>query len=283
MDQLASQKDNFAVDNLSIIAPTNSSHGLRMQLAGGAAAVNRRASSATLIASLLSHDIRHHLSAVYCNAEFLSHAAILEADRKQLFEEVKAAIADATEMLDFILFHSKGDFPAEDAVQSFNGLIEKAVSAIRPHPHAQGVSIMIHEAPTMYAMFNQTLVSSAVYNLLLNACFAAQRTGEQGQVEIGLRTDHEFVCILVKDNGPGVPIDGGKDLSKPFVPKGKPNGTGIGITIADSVAREYGGNLELESSCMGCTMFALRLAKKVLHVMDQSPTPYSMGVRSHCA
>ena len=240
-----------------------------MRNARGSVTTCHGRSSAMLIASLLSHDIRHHLSVVYCNAEFLSAASVLEADRKQLFEEVKVAITDATRMLDFILFHSKGDLPLQDTVGSFSDLIAGAVSAIRPHPHAEGVNIIIGEFPRMCGRFNQTLVSSAVYNLLLNACFAAQQSGRPGNVEITLRLDRHFVSILVKDNGIGLSAEIRQGLPKPFVTCGKRNGTGLGTTIADYVAREYGGHLELECSSPGCTIFALRFAMAVFPVMEQ--------------
>ncbi len=221
----------------------------------------RCASSAALLASLLSHDIRHHLSVVYCNAEFLSEPTTPEDERKHLFEEVKLAITDATRVLDFILIHAKTDLPALDATAPLNDLIERTVSVIRPHPHAKGIDITVKESPLVYGLFNKTIVSSAIYNLLLNACFAAQQTREPGRVEISLCDEHKFMCILVKDNGPGVPAEILQDLSHSFGKSSKQSGAGMGITIADYVAREYGGTLQIENSSPGCTIFALRLSK----------------------
>ena len=184
MHQLALVTDNTSLTPSSIAASADKPQVDMMHPPQGRLSSVRCASSATLIASLLSHDIRHHLSVVYCNAEFLSESAIPEDDRKQLFEEVKTAITDATKMLDFILFHAKSELPAQDTMESFNELIERTVSAIRPHPHAEGVDITVSQSPAVYGLFNQTLVNSAVYNLLLNACFAAQRRGRAGNVEI---------------------------------------------------------------------------------------------------
>ena len=232
--------------------------------------LNHCESLATLIASLLSHDIRHHLSAVYCNAEFMSESATRATDRKQLFEEVKLAIEDVTRMLDFMLLHAGSEFPSQDVIESFNDLIERTVAAIRPHPHATGVSITTGESSPISALFNKTIVRSAVYNLLLNACFAAQQAGEPGKVEISLHNDDQFVCIRVKDNGSGFPAGVPQNLSQPFVTSGKQGGSGLGLTIADYVAREYDGSLQIESSCPGSTVFALRLAKTALRILDHT-------------
>jgi signal transduction histidine kinase len=228
------------------------------------------------IASFLSHDIRHHLSVVYCNAEFMSRSANPETDRKQLLEEIKLAIKNVTQILDFTLLHARSELPVQDGLESFSDLITATVDAVRPHPHAAGVSISIAESPSAWAVFNRTIVSSAVYNLLLNACFAAQRGSGPGKVEIALREDHQSVYVLVKDNGSGVPAGLRQDLFGPFVTSGKQGGLGLGLTIADYAARAYGGSLQLESSRPGCTIFGLRFAKTMLTVLQPASRPRSI-------
>jgi signal transduction histidine kinase len=268
MNQFMSVDEDTSLDTRSVLASAGVSQRSGMQLNQNHLNGGRCGSFATLIASLLSHDIRHHLSAVYCNAEFMSEPEALATDRKQLFEEVKLAIEDITKTLDFILLHARNEVPSQNVIESFNDLIERTVAAIRPHPHATGVSITTEESPSISALFNKTIVSSAVYNLLLNACFAAQRAREPGKVEISLCDDHSFVCIRVKDNGSGVPADVRQNLSQPFATSGKEGGMGLGTTIAAYVAREYGGSVQIESSCPGSTIFALRLAKPALQFLE---------------
>ena len=221
---------------------------------------------ATLVASLLSHDIRHHLSVVYCNAELLSAAATPQVERQELFEELHSAMIDATSLLDFIILQAKNDLRAEPAVESFTELIERTVSSIRPHPHANGVTITIDSSASILASFDTTLLGSAIYNLVLNACFASQRAEDTGKVEVSVREDLQFIRILIKDNGTGVPPSMKQGLCQPLIPSTKHNGRGLGITIAQFVARDYGGSLQLETSSPGCTVFSLRLAKAALRV-----------------
>jgi K+-sensing histidine kinase KdpD len=269
MGQLMSV-DDTSLDTKRALTSTGVSQRSDMLLHRSRLNVGCGESLATLIASLLSHDIRHHLAAVYCNAEFMNDPETLAADRKQLFEEVKLAIEDITKTLDFILLHAKSELPSQVVLESFNDLMERTVAAIRPHPHATGVRITIEESPSISALFNKTIVGSAVYNLLLNACFAAQRTSESGKVEISLHEDQSFICIRVKDNGSGVPAGVRQSISQSFVTSGKQDGIGLGITIAHYVAREYCGSLQIECSCPGCTIFALRLAKPSINYIRHS-------------
>jgi C4-dicarboxylate-specific signal transduction histidine kinase len=255
-------------DKVGIHAPVEAfqTSGMRSPQSGNQ--VRRCGTIASSIVPLLSHDIRNHLTAVLCNAELMSEPMARATDRKQLFEEVKLAIKHMTDLLDVMLHNARNDLPPQETLESFNNLIERTIRFVRLHPHAKGVRISIDESPPIEAMFDTTIVSSAVYNLLLNACFAAQRGGEPGNVEVALREDSESVHILVTDNGPGVPASLERCLFEPFVTSGKPGGVGLGINIAESVARGYGGCLRLKSSRPGCTVFDLELAKALLPVLQ---------------
>jgi nitrogen-specific signal transduction histidine kinase len=48
-------------------------------------------------------------------------------------------------------------------------------------------------------------------------------------------------------------------LFDPFVTMGKPNGTGLGLTLARRIAEEHGGSVRLEESNPKGTAFALSL------------------------
>src|ERR1700691_2294416 len=51
----------------------------------------------------ISHDLRHHLCAVYAGAEFMSSEKVLPLDREVLMEEVGMAIHTMTGLLDSLL------------------------------------------------------------------------------------------------------------------------------------------------------------------------------------
>lgn len=73
------------------------------------------------------------------------------------------------------------------------------------------------------------------------------------------------VCIHVRDNGPGIPQEYLVDLFDPFVTH-KPNGSGLGLSIAQKIAEQHGGCLTVDSRTLPCaetlrsyTDFCLRL------------------------
>jgi signal transduction histidine kinase len=105
--------------------------------------------------------------------------------------------------------------------------------------------------------------------LLLNACQAAARSTHVPEVKVHLTEVDEQICLTIVDNGPGIPASVRRTLFDSFVTAGKPNGTGLGLTLARRVAEEHGGNVYLEESNRERTAFTLSLAKnKSLPVED---------------
>ena len=112
-------------------------------------------------------------------------------------------------------------------------------------------------------------LESAIYNLLLNACQAAARSTHVPEVKVHLTEVDEQIYLTIVDNGPGIPDSVRRTLFDSFVTAGKPNGTGLGLTLARRVAEEHGGNVYLEESNRERTVFTLSLAKnKSLPVED---------------
>ena len=55
------------------------------------------------MAGSISHDMRHQLSAVYANAEFLCNTRLTTAEREELFSEIRIAVNEMTDLVDSML------------------------------------------------------------------------------------------------------------------------------------------------------------------------------------
>jgi signal transduction histidine kinase len=97
--------------------------------------------------------------------------------------------------------------------------------------------------------------------LLLNACQAATRSIHMPEVKVHLTEVDEWIYVTISDNGPGIPAPVRRTLFNPFVTSGKPNGTGLGLTLARRIAEEHGGGVCLVESNPGRTVFTLSLTK----------------------
>jgi signal transduction histidine kinase len=101
-------------------------------------------------------------------------------------------------------------------------------------------------------------MKQALYNILDNSIDAIAASEAAGSIKLAVYPcSSEWVEIAVRDNGPGFPPD--------FLEHGvgvlmttKPDGTGIGLAIARSVAETHGGSLKIEHDLSG-TVVKLRL------------------------
>jgi len=217
------------------------------------------------MAQFISHDIRHHLSAVYAGVEFMSNANIRRSDREELLKDVNTAIHTMTGLLDSLLLFAGTGRALHPRWGSVNLLIRHAVAGLRSHPDAAEVEIVFPDAPaSVEAWIDCKRLGSAIYNLLLNACQAAKRGHPPRRVEIALSQDQSLIQIRVTDTGPGVPESMRETLFQPFVSGGEGKGIGLGLTIAQCGVRDHGGLVCLEESRPRRTVFGLHLPRVAL-------------------
>ena len=215
-----------------------------------------------MMACSISHDMRHSLTAIYANAEFLERHDLSAMARADLLLEIQEAVRGMTERLDSLLHFGTSGRKNPLVHECVSLVVERAVAAVKSHPNGQNVSITIGKFPPAEADIDARNLEGAIYNLLLNACQAATRSTHAPEVKVQLMEFDERIYVTISDNGPGVPAAVRRTLFDPFVTAGKPNGTGLGLTLARRVAEEHGGSVCLEESNPERTVFTLSLMKK---------------------
>jgi signal transduction histidine kinase len=220
------------------------------------------------MASSISHDLRHYLSAMYANAEFMSNEKLPQGEREELFLEVKAAVQGMTDLLDSLLLFTQTGRALRPAQESLAGVIHRAVGMARSHPAARDVRIVVSAPDDIEVWIDARKLGRAVYNLLLNACQAARRGKDCPLVTVNLVEDQTSIHIEVTDNGPGVPDSIRHTMFLPFVSEGKESGVGLGLTLAQQIAQEHGGTIELTETPESYSVFTITLPKAALQALS---------------
>jgi signal transduction histidine kinase len=219
-----------------------------------------RMSAIGRMACSISHDMRHSLTAIYANAEFLERRDICASVRAGLLLEIREAVLAMTERLDSLLQFGCSGRKIPLVREPVLPVIERAVAAVKFHPDGQNVPITVRKLPPAEAVIDARNLESAIYNLLLNACQAAMRSTHAPEVRVQLAEVDEQIYVTIRDNGPGILASIRKTLFEPFVTAGKTNGTGLGLTLARRIAEEHGGSVWLEESNQEWTEFTLSLS-----------------------
>ena len=168
-------------------------------------------------------------------------------------------------MIDSLLIFSRSGYGVQRAPQRLADLAARAVALVRAHPDAEGVAIRseLSEAGEALALVDAKQIERALFNLLLNACQAARSSHVSPSVVLQAEAAVDVLSVAVIDNGPGVPDTVRHSIFDPFVSEGKQKGTGLGLTLRQSIAKEHGGAVRLMESAPGKTSFSISFLRAV--------------------
>jgi signal transduction histidine kinase len=209
------------------------------------------------MASSISHDLRHPLTSVLANAEFLYEGNLDGAQREDIYQEIRSGVDQTTDLIDSLLEFSRARESLRRIYARVEDAVEHAVRSVHGRPEFHQVNITVSCQGRSEGWFDPKKLERGVTNLLLNACEAVPP--ESGKIEVHLREARDGLEIKVIDNGPGVPEPIRDKLFEPFVSCDKQNGTGLGLTVARKIFQDHGGDVVLESTRAGRTVFKLVL------------------------
>ncbi len=130
-------------------------------------------------------------------------------------------------------------------------LIENTLPLLHPYARHVGVTMQWSPPPQPYTIIGESDgLEQLLLNLLMNAIEAASRCNEdslppitQKRVTIQLRQEvHGRVTLEVADSGDGPACSVQEELFEPFVTD-KPDGTGLGLSVAKEIAEQHGGKI----------------------------------------
>jgi two-component system sensor histidine kinase SenX3 len=155
-------------------------------------------------------------------------------------------------------------------------IVAQAAERVRSSAEQQGIRIRIGEPPhNLTVLGDRRQLISALYNLMENA---VKYSDPGSTVEVGGRTDGDWLDLRVRDRGIGIPE---QDLERIFerfyrVDRGRgrdTGGTGLGLAIVRHVVNNHGGDVLVESHEGEGSTFTLRLPTGPLAALAPSLSP----------
>ena len=206
-----------------------------------------------------SHELKTPLTVIRGNAELLGRdpsgidttaadAITREADRMQRIVNDLLAVAEL-------------DAPGELKFEPVNlrSLVVRVLTDLGPV--AAGRSLALAGADTAWVFADADKLERALRNLVQNAITA---TPDDGVIQVKLTVRDRTVSLTVSDNGPGIPAQHLPHVFDRFY-RADParsragGGTGLGLTIARSVAESHGGSVQARRADLGGAELEIRL------------------------
>ncbi len=245
----------------------------------------RHSEKLTAMGSLLAgvaHELNNPLAIVMGRASLLEEKCD-DAELKSDVQRIREAAERCGRIVRTFLNMARSKPIARVSV-SLNDLTRAAAEMLSYSYRAHGIVMRLKladELPSVKADGDQ--IGQIVLNLLVNAQQAlASVEGERHvQIQTGVEARRENreprVWLRVADNGPGASAELRERIFEPFfTTKPEGMGTGLGLAVSRSLAREHGGDLTLEGAHVhGGASFRLNLPISGEPVPESAPIPFS--------
>jgi signal transduction histidine kinase len=222
-------------------------------------------------AGSISHDLRHYLAAVVANAEFLYEAEELKLKKDEIYEEIKTAANQMTDLIDSLRELSYQRSAITPTRTQIDQVIRRAIEAIHSKSEFRDMRIVLSSSGDLEGMFDARKLERVFFNLILNACEAMAET--EGSIVVDAKNTPAGFEIRVHDTGRGIPSVIRDSLFDPFVSSGKPNGTGLGLAIVSKIVQDHSGSVSIEQTSESGTTVLVRLPASEQNVASKATSP----------
>jgi two-component system sensor histidine kinase FlrB len=223
---------------------------------------HQRLSAMGKMVSSLAHQIRTPLSAAMLYAGQLENPQVGHAQSLRYASKIMSRLHNMERQVKDMLIFARGDAVLDETI-STEALFEELQIAADVLTR-NGFDWQWHnECPEALLRCNRESLIGAMLNLIENALQAA---GPSACLQIcAQRVDEHTLKLFVQDNGPGISPDLQEQITEAFFTT-RAQGTGLGLSVAQVVAKAHKGRFFIESECAPeaatgtCAGFELPLA-----------------------
>jgi PAS domain S-box-containing protein len=223
---------------------TELEHEKLRQLEADLAHIHRVNMMGELTASI-SHELAQPIMASTINAKaslrWLQHDPPNAGQAREGIEKIIEAGTFASEIIERLRSLYKKAAPIRELV-AINKVIAEMAGMLRSEASRRGISIrtdLRDDLPMISA--DRVQIQQVFINLMMNSIEAMDETG--GVLTIESRSDARGqIQISVSDTGLGLPLGAADQLFEAFFTT-KPQGSGLGLSISNSIVKAHGGRM----------------------------------------
>ncbi len=248
----------------------------------------QKVESLAVLAGGIAHDFNNLLAAIVGNISYARAAVAGRPEVAEALADAEGASLRARALTQQLLTFARGGAPVKMQVD----LAKLVEEAARFAAHGSGTACQFELSPGLEAVVDEGQIGQVVQNLVLNGI---QAMASAGNLRIAgepcaLPAENPFalqpgryVCLTVKDQGPGIPPEVLPRIFDPFFTT-KVDGNGLGLSICHSIVRKHEGHIEVSSRPRAGTTFrvylpASRAAEEKRGAVATSESPAAAGRR----
>ncbi|WP_221030520.1 ATP-binding protein [Actomonas aquatica] len=207
----------------------------------------------------IAHELNNKLTPVLAFAEIL----VREVAGRHLThaESIRSSAEEAAKIIRQLLQFSR-PVEAEQSMVDMRQVVRDGVDILEVSTRdCCELQILLPEQP-VWVMGDAGQLKQVLMNLVLNACHAVEKCACP-RITVKVSSEHEVAELAVVDNGRGIAPEVLPRVFDPFfTTKGPDKGSGLGLSICYSIARQHGGEIAVESEVGEGTQFVLTLPRQ---------------------
>jgi len=225
----------------------------------------------------VAHELNNPLTALIGYAELLRSQEVPPHLEKTL-KKIQEQAVRSTRIVKNLLSVARQRNPERNLVDT-GEILASVVELFAYEARVSNVSLELEVAPELPKILGDPHALQQIFvNLVQNAIHALKEHDGQRLIRVEAHPHPDSLHIVVSDSGPGIPEDLRTRIFQAFfTTKGPEKGTGLGLALSRSIARDHGGDLILDEAAMGGARFVVRLPLPRAVVGDAAALP-TLGV-----
>jgi two-component system OmpR family sensor kinase len=195
-----------------------------------------------------AHELRSPLTAISLQAERLAEAKMSASARERL-AVLRQGIERGRNLLDQLLTLAKTQSAVDSpkSLISVQAIYRRVLEDLMPLAEAKQIDIGAEGTQDAYVWSSELDLNAIVKNLVDNAI---RYTPEGGRVDLSVNVVEKGVELRVQDTGPGIPLVEREKVFDSFyrIMGNEQIGSGLGLSIVQTIARREGVNIQLDFS-----------------------------------
>lgn len=236
------------------------------------------------LAAGIAHEIGNPLGAVRGYLDLLSRAGLSPEDEREIIERASREVTRIDSIVREFLEVARPSGRAASEID-VNALVQEAISTAAVRKDFEGVeTVLLLNQAIPRVIMDEGKLRQVFMNLIINAAHSmsgregsrvitvstgvekrasgrrVRRRKDDPSVESSVPQEKEFVFISFEDKGTGVSAEDLKRIFDPFfTTKEVGKGSGLGLFVSQSMIRNYGGEISLETKAAEGSVFTVSL------------------------
>ena len=249
-DELGQLTESFNIMAESLISKRDQLENTYKELAQ-----NEKMAEIGQFSMIIAHELKNPLGIIKGSIDILAKDTTTPDIKETMVSYVQDEVKRLNRLIDDFLSFARPT-PPQKTPDDINSVVKKAAEHfILPEEYQKKVCIHtdIGSIPEIEVDNNQ------IYHVLLNLFNnSAQAIDASGDIFVKTRLEGEFIKILVKDTGCGIPEQNAEKIFEPFFTT-KAKGSGLGLAIVKKIINNHGGAITASNMRGGGTCFEISL------------------------